>query len=129
MVLAAAVPAAAGTVDSDTTTVGASIPEGMDPATGLTNPRPGVLPGKPEAKAVGVAAKEAAMEVAKAAPEAVMVDTKAAGTAAMIPQANVAEATAGEAAAVVGTAATPAEADIASSSHSLLTSNHSQSSR
>jgi hypothetical protein len=125
----AAVPAAAGTVVSDTMTAGTSIPAGTDPVTDpvtvRTNPRPGVRPGKTEAKAAGVAAKEAVMEAA----EAVMVDTRAAVTAAMMPQANVAEATAGEVAVVVGTAAAPAEVATASSSHSLLTSNHSQSSR
>jgi hypothetical protein len=126
---AAAEPAAAGTVDSDTTTAGASIPAGMDPVTVLTNPRPGVLPGKREATAAGAAAKEAVMEAAKAAPEEAMVDTTVEVTAAMMPQTNVAEATAGEAAAVVGTAATPAEVATASSSHSLSSPNHSQSSR
>jgi hypothetical protein len=46
----------------------------------------------------------------------------------MKPLANVAEATAGEVAAVDGSAATPAEADTASTSHPLLTSTHSHSS-
>jgi hypothetical protein len=68
------------------------------------------------------------MEEARAAPEAVMVDTRAVATAAMMPQANVAVATAGEVAGVVGTAATPAEVATASSSQSTLNSNHSHSS-
>ncbi len=46
----------------------------------------------------------------------------------MKPQANVAEATAGEVAAVDGSAATPAEADNASTSHPLPTPTHSHSS-
>jgi hypothetical protein len=57
----------------------------------------------------------------EAATEAAMVDTTVVATAAMTPQANVAEATAGEVAAVGDSAATPAEAATASSSHSLLT--------
>jgi hypothetical protein len=57
-----------------------------------------------------------------------MADTTAVTTEAMMPQANVAEATAGEVAAVVGTAATPAEVATASSSHSPFTQNHPQSS-
>jgi septal ring-binding cell division protein DamX len=69
------------------------------------------------------------MEEARADPEAVMVDTRAVATAAMMHQANVAVVTAGEVAGVVGTAATPAEVAIASSSHSTLNSNLSQSSR
>ncbi len=69
------------------------------------------------------------MEEARVTPEAGMVDTRAVATAAMMPQANVAVVTAGEVAGVVGTAATPTEVAIASSSHSTLNSNHSQSSR
>ncbi len=83
-------PAAAGRVDSDTTTVGASIPAGMDPATILTSPQPGVLPGKPEATAAWAAAKVAVMEAAKADPEEAMVDTTVEVTAAMMPQTNMA---------------------------------------
>jgi hypothetical protein len=53
----------------------------------------------------------------EAATEAAMVDTTAAATAAMTPQANAAEATTGEVAAAGGSAATPAEAATASTSH------------
>ncbi len=54
--------------------------------------------------------------------------TTAAATAAMKPQANVAEVTAGEVAAVDGSAATPAEAATVSTSHTLLTTLHTLSS-
>ncbi len=73
--------------------------------------------------------EEARAAPEEAAPEAAMVDTRAVATAAMMPQANVAGSTAGEVAVVVGTAATPAEVATASSSHSILTSNYSQSPR
>jgi hypothetical protein len=63
-----------------------------------------------------------------AATEAAMADTTAVATAAMTPQANVAEATAGEVAAVGGSAVTPAEAATASTSHSLLTATQPHSS-
>jgi hypothetical protein len=128
---AAAVPAAAGTVDSDTTTVGTAGPDpGTDTGTGRTKPRPGVRPGRAEAKAARAAGMEEARAAPEeAAPEAAMVDTRAVATAAMMLQANVAGATAGEVAVVVGTAATPAEVATDSSSHSILTSNYSQSSR
>jgi hypothetical protein len=53
----------------------------------------------------------------EAATEAAMVDTTAAATAAMTPQANAAEATTGEVAAAGGSAAMPAEAATASTSH------------
>jgi hypothetical protein len=104
---AAAVPTAAGTVGSDT-------PAGPAPVTGLTEPRSGARLGKLEARAAGAAAKVADME---AATEAAMVDTTAVATAAMTPQANAAEATTGEVAAAGGSAATPAEAATASTSH------------
>jgi hypothetical protein len=68
------------------------------------------------------------MEVATEAATAATAETTAAATAAMKPQANVAEATAGEVAAVDGSAATPAEAATASTSHSPLTSLHTLSS-
>ncbi len=64
----------------------------------------------------------------EAATEAATAETTAAATAAMKPQANVAEVTAGEVAAVDGSAATPAEAAIVSTSHSLLTTLHTLSS-
>ena len=90
---AAAVPAAAGTVDSGTTMVGTAGPDpGTDPGTVRTKPRPGARPGRTEAKAAGAAG----MEVGRAAPEAVMVDTRAAATAAMMPQASEVVETAGE---------------------------------
>jgi hypothetical protein len=120
---ATAVPAAAGTVDSGTTTVGTGTQAGPAPDTGLTKPRPGAPPGNPEAKAVAAAAKVAAME---AATEAATADITVEATAATTPQANVAEETAGEVAAVDGSAATPAEADTASTSHSLRSSTQSQ---
>jgi hypothetical protein len=66
-------------------------------------------------------AEVAAME---AATEAATADTTALAMAAMKPQANVAEATAGEVAAVDGS---PAEADTVSTSHSPLTSLHTLS--
>ncbi len=112
-------------MDSGTTTAGTGTPAGPAPNTGLTKPRPGARPGSPEVRAVAVAAKVAATEVAT---EAATEDITAEATAAMTPQASVAEETAGEVAAVVGSAATPAEAAIASTSHSLLTSTYSQSS-
>ncbi len=60
------------------------------------------------------------MEVMEAATEAATAETTAAATAAMTPQANEAEATVGEvAAAADGSAAMPAEAATASSSHLL----------
>jgi hypothetical protein len=122
---AVAVPAAAGTVGSGITSVGAGTPAGPVPDTGLTEPRSGAHLGNPEARAAGAAAKVAVME---AATEAAMADTTAVATAAMTPQANVAEVTTGEVAAVGGSAATPAEAATASTSHSLLTSTEPQSS-
>ncbi len=115
-----AVPAAAETVDSGTTTAGTEAPADPVPDMVLARPPPGALHGNPEVKAA--AAKVAAMEEAT---EAATAETTAAATAAMKLQANVAEATAGEVAAADGSAATPATA---STSHSPLTSLHTLSS-
>jgi hypothetical protein len=120
---AVAVPAAAETVDSGTTTAGTEAPEDPVPDMVLARPPPGALHGNPEVKAA--AAKVAAMEEAT---EAATAETTAAATAAMKLQANVAEATAGEVEAADGSAATPAEAATASTSHSPLTSLHTLSS-
>jgi hypothetical protein len=116
---------AAETVDSGATTAGTEAPADPVPDMVLARPPPGALHGNPEVKVAAAAATVAAME---AATEAATAETTAAATAAMKPQANMAEATAGEVAAAGCSAATPAAVATASTSLSPLTALHTLSS-